>query len=123
MKKIGNIQTIELMFRPSVYVFDEIHHRLIFNRILDNADIQRAIGELGKEASQIAKIRNLANKVKTDMSERELMLANALVEDLSHIYVNIATYAEDIKNGSGKITYRNTTIAFMKPRVVEFANV
>lgn len=111
------------MFRPSVYVFDEIQHRLIFNRILDNADIQRAIGELGKEASQIAMIRNLANKVKTDMSERELMWANALVEDLSHIYVNIATYAEDIKNGSGKITYRNTTITFMKPRVVEFANV
>mgnify|MGYP003589899309 FL=1 len=123
MKKIGNIQTIELMFRPSVYVFDEIQHRLIFNRILDNADIQRAIGELGKEASQIAMIRNLANKVKTDMSERELMWANALVEDLSHIYVTIATYAEDVKNGSGKITYRNTTITFMKPRVVEFANV
>lgn len=123
MKKIGNIQTIELMFRPSVYVFDEIQHRLIFNRILDNADIQRAIGELGKEASQIAMIRNLANKVKTDMSERELMWANALVEDLSHIYINIATYAEDIENGSGKIIYRNTTITFMKPRVVEFANV
>ena len=68
MKKIGNIQTVELMFRPSVYVFDEIQQRLIFNRILDNADIQRAIGELGKEASQIAMIRNLANKVKTDMS-------------------------------------------------------
>ena len=123
MKKIGNIQTIELMFRPSVYVFDEIQHRLIFNRILDNADIQRAIGELGKEASQIAMIRKLANKVKTDMSERELMWANVLVEDLSHIYVNIVTYAEDIKNGSGKIIYRNTTITFMKPRVVEFANV
>ena len=123
MKKIGNIQTVELMFRPSVYVFDEIQHRLIFNRILDNADIQRAIGELGKEASQIARIRNLANKVKTDMSERELMWANALVEDLSHIYIHIATYAEDIKNGSGKIIYRNTTITFMKPRVVEFANV
>ena len=123
MKKIGNIQTIELMFRPSVYVFDEIQHRLIFNRILDNADIQRAIGELGKEASQIAMIRNLANKVKTDMSERELMWANALVEDLSHIYINIDTYAEDIKNGSGKIIYRNTTITFMKPRVVEFDNV
>ena len=51
------------------------------------------------------------------------MWANALVEDLSHIYVNIATYAEDIKNGSGKIIYRNTTITFMKPRVVEFDNV
>ena len=123
MKKVGNIQTIELMFRPSVYVFDEIQHRLIFNRILDNADIQRAVGELGKEASQIAMIRNLANKVKTDMSERELMWAYALVEDLSYIYINIDTYAEDIKNGSGKIIYRNTTITFMKPRVVEFANV
>ena len=123
MKKIGNVQTVELMFRPSVYVFDEIQHRLIFNRILDNADIQRAIGELGKEASQITMIRKLANKVKTDMSERELMWANVLVEDLSHIYVNIVTYAEDIKNGSGKIIYRNTTITFMKPRVVEFANV
>lgn len=122
MKKIGNVQTVSLTFRPSVYVFDEIKHQLIFNRIIDHSEIQKVIGELGKEISLIQQIRRLAAQTGKEEAKRDLSMVNDLVSDLSHLYTEWESYATEIKNGSGKMRVRGTEIHFVKPRVVEFPN-
>lgn len=122
MKKIGNVQTVSLTFRPSVYIFDEIKYQLIFNRIIDHSEIQKAIGELGKEVSLIQQVRRLAAQTGREQSQRDLAMVNDLVEDLSHLYTEWESYATEIKNGSGKMRVRGTEVHFVKPRVVEFQN-
>lgn len=122
MKKIGNVQTVSLHFRPSVYVFDEIKHQLIFNRIIDHSEIQKVIGELGKEVSLIQQVRRLAAQTGKEEAKRDLAMVNDLVADLSDLYTKWELYATEIKNGSGKMRVRGTEIHFVKPRVVEFPN-
>ena len=120
MKKLGNVQIVKLIFRPSVYTFDEITFSLIFNRILGEEDLQRAIGELGKEASEIRNVRVIAAQSGTPAAIRELTHVNGLVEDLTEIYNTIQELKKHIVNGSGTIMVGNTTLKFNKPRLVEF---
>lgn len=122
MKKIGNVQIISLQFRPTVYTFDEITHKLIFNRVLSSAELQLAVGEIGKEISTIRNIRKIAAQGRHPEALRELSMVEALVADLSYMYNNINEFLPCVNNGSGKMVRNYTTLTFVKPRVVEFEN-
>ena len=120
MKKIGNVQMVSLVYRPSVYTFDEITHTLIFNRQLTSTDIKKVIVEFGKEINKLIKVRAVANALKTQQSQRELDMAVKLEQDLIIIYNNVDDLSCNVINGSGKIELNNTSIKFYKPRVVDF---
>ncbi len=120
MKKIGHVQMVALKFNPSVYIFDEIRHKLIFNRIINESEIQLAIGELGREASAIRNIRAVAASSGSPETLRDLEFAEKLVSELTHIYYDVESHTNIIKNGSGKLIYGCTEVRFVKPRMVEF---
>lgn len=120
MKKIGNVQTVRLVYRPSVYTFDEITHTLIFNRQLTAGDIKKVIVEFGKEITAIKNVRAVANTLGTLQTKRELDMVVQLEQDLIAIYNNLDDLSGNIINGSGKIELNNTLIKFYKPKMVDF---
>ena len=75
MKKIGNVQTVCLVYRPSVYTFDEITHTLIFNRQLTSGDIKKVIIEFGKEITALKNVRAVANAIGSLETQRDLDMA------------------------------------------------
>ena len=120
MKKIGNVQTVCLVYRPSVYTFDEITHTLIFNRQLTAGDIKKVIIEFGKEITALKNVRAVANAIGSLETQRDLDMAVKLEQDLIIIYNNVDDLSCNVINGSGKIELNNTSIKFYKPRVVDF---
>lgn len=120
MKKIGTVQMAHLVYQPSIYTFDEISHRLIFNRQITNEDLKKIIIEFGKEITTIKNIRAVSNSLGTLQTKRELDMVIQLEQDLIAIYNNLDDLSCNVINGSGKIELNNTLIKFYKPKMVDF---
>lgn len=123
MKKLGAVQIVSLHYTPSIFIYDQIEHKLIFNRIIKGDEVARVIAEFGKEVTTIKNIRAVSRQAGTLKTREEWDHIVDLEQDLIHLYNNCHEFKDKIENGSGQVTYRNTTIKFRKPKVVEFDDV
>lgn len=113
--KIGNVQIASYTYSPDLYWPNQIKHHLVFNRLLEVSDLQQLIASFGEEILAIKNIRTIARHM-DEKAHEEWMQAEDAYREICSLWSKVAEYTEM----PAKIEFGNTTIKFMKPRVMEF---